>query len=1396
MVLDNCDQGMCIMNMQRKMVPSSHEWENPRIFGIGKLPPRAHLWGHPDVASALRASGTSSPWVLSLNGEWRFKWICAPQKRETEFEKPDYDDSAWSTIPVPGCWEIYGHGTPIYLNYTYPFYCNPPRVTDEPPKDWTTCSERNPVGAYRVAFFVPESMRGQRVFLHFGAARSCLYVWVNGEFVGFSKDSRLPAEFDITDLVADGENTLACEIYRYSDASYVEDQDLWRLSGIFRGVFLFSRPPVHLWDVSVHADVDADIRDAALTISYEVRNTTDCSANGLSVCVNLYDSMGKRVGDDPLMRQVILAPPAPESIVRYDTDSVVIFNPAKWTHETPRLYSVVVELLQDGKVVEAVRVKTGFRRVELCGHRFMLNGRAIKLKGMNRHEWNPQTGYVVTHEMMEQDLRLMKQGNINLVRTAHYPNDPYWYELCDEWGMLVVDEANVESHGLSYHKCALPGDMPEWEPAVVERMKRMVVRDRNHPCIVMWSLGNEAGYGNAFLRMAEICRSLDPQKRIIQYADMNAPCEIDSQTYPTPEWMLEHLRGQAIRKGEHGEETSLRQHGPYPSGRAFFMNEYTWNGGNSLGNFKDYWDVIRKYDMFLGGCIWDWADKALEVIEGGDGKARPVFSRALTPDERDSGRRFMGYGGDLGDIPNDDNFVLSGVLSANYVPKPQFWEMKAVHQPWHVEPLNMAAGHLRMDNRYDSRSLAGHILEWAWMRNGSVIFRGEQPAPDLDAGGSCEFMVAMPEPQEMHGEIFLNLWLRLSQTVAWADAGFIVAQIQLSYGTPPPLPVALTDNLPRGDVTATSEIELMETERAFSVKVDTVLYRVDKASGLISSIVIDGNELLGTPLAPDFWRVPTTCDIGWGMAEKLGVWKDEANNARTESICAESSGASIEIRALLTLVATGTALELQYVFYCSGEVEVLMKLITKTGGLPLLPRIGFTTELCNPVRVVRWYGRGPQECYADREYGALIGRYELPLDEFIHDYNVPQENANRTDIRWMQFEQTGGAGLLVRATAKPISASAWPYSAPDLAKARHPHRIVRHGRATIRIDLAQMGIGGDSGWGLMPHPEYCLAPDRQYVHTFRLRPVSRIRQVMDVLDDLQVNARIESKSNMQGFTLVEMLIVIAIIGVLASLLMPSLQAAIGGARVSVCNNRMRQQGMAYIQYTGDNFGLHPYREPAINNNHRTTGRTGPSYEWLLAPYVGAGDLRPAWGTSPTSGPPDNTAHEVYWCVEAGVVGKRGYALKYDADGAIWSAYGGQEGGLRWHYAHSAGSGEGRRWITRIKLNFWTRPSRVPFRFCSDFAVPAQNGGLTGSYDMGATGGSLHMRMQSWDRPTAFLDGHVRALVAPPYTVAKGNEIWPYPHSLHQGERHTGSDWALLNMNPYGTKNGDFWVDEY
>ena len=1003
------------------------DWENPLVFARNKLPARCAAWPCPDAAAARAATYEKAEWVHCLNGLWDFHWAPEPAQRSTNYT---------AKIPVPSCWEFQGYGVPLYSNSKYPFKADPPRVMGEPPQDFTSFRQRNPVGNYRTAFEVPADWQGRRVLLHFAGVSSAMLVWVNGQAVGYSEDSRLPAEFDVTALAHAGRNELTVEVYKYSDASYLEDQDMWRLAGIFRDVFVYCTPPVTVWDFFVQAELDAACRAGTVQLHYTLRNAMAMSAENLRVRLSLD---GQTVLEEPVTS---VAPGCGDARV---TASVPVPQPRLWSAETPQLYTAVIELLEGGRVIEARRAEVGFCRVELRDQQFTVNGRALKIKGVNRHEFDPATGWTVSRERMEQDVRLMKQANINCVRASHYPNDPRWYELCNRLGLFVLDEANVESHGLSYHKKVLPGDRPEWQPAVVDRARRMVLRDRQHPCVVLWSLGNEAGYGSAFLAMREAIRAADPLLRPMQYADMNRAADMDSQTYPTTEWLLQHVAGKAKRKGEHGESANEEQHGPYPSGKPFLMNEYAHAMGNSLGNFQDYWDVVEKYPMLIGGFIWEWVDQT---------------PYKLWPD----GKKHFAYGGDFGDQPNDGVFCCKGLVNAERLPRPHYWEAQKVQQYIKVRAEDLAQGRVRIRNDYAFTSLAAFAAEWTLEADGVAV--GGGPLERLDIAPGAERVVQLPwgAPAWQAGkEYFLTLRFRLPARTAWAEAGHVVAWEQLAV---PALP--LTPAAPAGAAWQRDGADWVATS-------GESMLRVSGATGNLSSWKSGGREQLVAPLRLNLWRVPTDNDNGWKVPKKMGAWKDAVAKAQLQSLV----GHGARLEAVWKLPVGATTARMAFDTRADGSVCVTVTLQPE-GKAPELPRVGVQCALPGALERVRWFGRGPHENYFDRKSGAAVGIFRSTLGEWITHYVRPQENANRTDVRWIEFTDAAGRGVRVQAEGRPFGVSAWPYAAEDLAAATHDHELPRRDFVTVNLDGWQMGVGGDTSWGLPVHEEYRLPAKNAY----------------------------------------------------------------------------------------------------------------------------------------------------------------------------------------------------------------------------------------------------------------------------------------------------------------------------
>ena len=1027
------------------------EIEDVRVFGINKLPARTTVWPNASIEKAQKSNYDNNEWVTSLNGEWAFSWSPEPSQRPITFYKPEFDISGWKTIPVPSTMERQGYGTAIYTNSTYPFKVDPPRVMSEPEKWFTTYKERNPVGSYRREFEVPAAWKNKQIMLHFAGVSSAMYVWVNGRQVGYSEDSRLPADFDITNyLLPDKKNILAVEVYKYSDGSYLEDQDYWRLSGIFRDVFLRAVPKITLWDVYAQPEVDLQTDNGKLTLWVSPANFAKRTAKNLSLTVSVKSPTGEFL----LQHKELKLPTvkngfAPEMALQtFDLGKI-----QKWFVENPVLYTVLVELKQKGKVIEAYRLPLAFRKMEVRGNVLSFNGKPLKIRGVNRHEFSPEQGWYVTAEEMEKDIRLMKQANVNFVRNAHYPNDPRWYELCDRYGMMVMDEANVESHGLSYHKRVLPGDQPDWTTVCVDRMKRMVIRDRQFPSVTMWSLGNEAGYGNAFMEMNKTTRATDPEQRTIQYADMNLAADVDSQTYPSLYWLLEHVQNKAKRKGEQGQSSNEEQHGKYPSGKPFLMNEYAHAMGNSLGNFLDYWDVIYAYPQLAGGFVWDWVNQSMY-------KDLP------------NGKKGHLYGGDFGDRPNDGNFMINGIIASDRTKNPHFEEFRKVYQPVAFRLADKENLEIELKNYELTGNLKNYTFSYEVLENGERTSSGILPAADVLPLESKKISFKNQIRFDKNKEVFVKFQLSLAQKTLWADKGYVVAWEQFQLSDKRTVAFDLSKNR--------NEKPVLKSDSTYlELKTKNALLKFNKKSGLLAEFIVAGDTLIRSEMRYNFWRALTDNDKGWKADSKLKVWKTEAENyvvKRFESKLLATN--ELNVIAEVIFKRTQTSATLNYTVYPTGmlKMEVAYNIPTTA---PAVPRLGLQVETDKALNQLKWYGRGPHESYQDRKTSAAFGIYDSSISEWITPYVRPQENANRTELRWLQLANNSGQGIQIVADSTSIfSASAWPYTQQTLENARHDYELNNHPNTTLNIDCLQMGVGGDNSWGMPVHDQYMIFPGK------------------------------------------------------------------------------------------------------------------------------------------------------------------------------------------------------------------------------------------------------------------------------------------------------------------------------
>lgn len=1018
-------------------------WEDPQVNEMQRLPMRTSFFAFENAEVAAIGDRTRSTRYLSLNGQWSFKWARNPSERPTGFQLPQFDVSDWEKIAVPGNWELLGYDTPHYVNIEYVFPANQPYLPDD----------YNPVGSYRRSFEVPAGWQGQQVILHFGAVNSAYYVWVNGLQAGYSEDAKLPAEFDVTSLLRPGRNEIAVEVYRFSDGSYLEDQDMWSLSGIERDVFLFARPQHHVADLRIDAGLAADNATGTLGVTVDLSTGKESAAAGVNV--RLLDGE----------REILARTLGPRRAVSRTLD-VRIPGIQPWSAESPRLYTLETTLRsRDGKLLEVIRREVGFRRVEVSDGLLKVNGQPIVIRGVNRHEHDPEFGRVVSRERMEQDIRLMKQLNVNALRTAHYPNDPYIYELADRYGLYVMDEANIESHEyMQMGDQAKPplgredfqlGFKPEWELAHLQRVERMVQRDRNHPSIIMWSLGNEAGIGPTFEKAAALVKKIDPSRPVTYggYGQENRHTPLPYSEVYTPMYdsvadMIDYARS------DH----------PQPMVQA----EYAHAMGNSLGNFQEYWDAVYAHRKLQGGYIWDWVDQTLYKT---------------APD----GRRYFAYGGDFGESPrpDSDNFLANGIVQSDRTLNPHAWEMKKVYQP--IAFAMAEEGSLRVTNRHDFIDLAGFDFHWRLEVDGEEVGRGTIAMPLIAAGKTAN--VQLPgeviKPAEGHESFLIVEAVAKAGTIPMVEQGAIVAWEQFALDSEPtavPLPAA-------------SRAQVRASKDTLEVAANKNTLVFDLRSGELTSWSSNGRELLIAGLTPNLWRAPTDNDSGanW-LLRTSSIWKTATADKALMSFSHRQEGTAIVVSSAYRLGGDTARFTIDYRIDGSGMVEVTGGLQPLAEKLPLLPRIGMNLQLQGRYRHLEWFGRGPHENYWDRKTSAAVGRYRSTVAEQYHDYSRPQETGNKSDVRWFSLRDEEGFGLAF-AGAELIGFSALPVLQSDLDHDRSRSAPNRHGGlvpfrdlVSINIDHRQMGVGGDNSWGAMPMAKYRL-PAGTYSWRFRMAPV-------------------------------------------------------------------------------------------------------------------------------------------------------------------------------------------------------------------------------------------------------------------------------------------------------------------
>ncbi|MBR07330.1 MAG: beta-galactosidase [Rickettsiales bacterium] len=1020
------------------------EWQNPEIFQINREYPHADFYRYPSEQEALTNQNyQNSPFYQSLNGTWKFNWVKKPADKPEFFFIEEYDVSGWSDITVPGNWEMHGFGVPIYTNVKYPFPNNPPYID----------LDYNPVGSYVRQFEISDSWEDKDVFLHFGAVRSSMYIWVNGQFVGYNEGSKTPAEFNITKYLKPGENKLAVEVYRWSDASYMEDQDFWRLSGMDRDVYLYATPKVTVSDFTAVADLDENYKNGVLDVNIKLRNATKKNVQSDQVSIQLLDGEELLFNENKNVRISAES----ESIVSFAS---TISQVKPWSAETPYLYNLLVTHKDSkGHVVESFSHKLGFRKVEIKNSQLLVNGVPIYIKGVNLHDHDETTGHVISEELTLTDLRVMKENNINAIRCSHYPKDPHFYKMCDQYGFYVVDEANIETHGLGTTNQGLDNDLnrqaihpayqPQWKDMHLDRTIRMFERDKNFTSVIIWSLGNEAGNGENFFATYKWLKEHDTS-RPVQYegAKKYKNTDIYAPMYEGISDMIKYVENDPTR--------------PY------IQCEYAHAMGNSVGNLQDYWDVIEKYDVLQGGFIWDWVDQGL---------------KAKTPE----GHEYWAYGGDLGGqyLQNDRNFCLNGIVNPDRSSHPALFEVKKVYQYIKFTDFDKASKSLTIKNGYAFIDVSKFDFSWTLLKNGEKVAEDSFDPGDLLASETKEVTLDLPDMDG--GEYFLNLSATLKKEDQLLKAGHEVAkeQFQLSNTA-----------FYSWNKNALGTINASSNSDEINIKGADFAMNFDKKSGHLISLDYGNGNVLLNPINPNFWRSTTDNDFGFKMPDKLGVWKNATFEQTLSDISVSENGkvknGFVTIIASYHLEKVGD-LTITYAVNAKGEILVKNELTDVASDLPMLPRFGNNMVLNNAYQNVSWYGRGPFENYEDRNSAAFVGKYDSKVGELYFPYIRPQENGYKTDVRNVEFINSQGYGVGFYATDAPLSFSAHHQLNSDFDEGKnkiqkHTYDIPVRSLVSVNIDFKQMGVGGDTSWGARPHVEYQI-PANEMNYQYIIKPI-------------------------------------------------------------------------------------------------------------------------------------------------------------------------------------------------------------------------------------------------------------------------------------------------------------------
>ncbi|MEN8193227.1 MAG: glycoside hydrolase family 2 TIM barrel-domain containing protein [Bacteroidota bacterium] len=1036
-----------ILLMTFSTIAQLKDWEIPELISINKEAPHATLIPFTSDNAAIKADRYSSKYMQLLNDNWKFNWCEKPSDRPQNFYEVNFDDANWDEIPVPSNWQMHGYDAPIYLNIPYPFEKNPPYIEHS----------NNPVGSYRYEFSVNNNLKDSEIFIHFDGVESAFYLWINGEKVGYSQGSRTPAEFNITQYLKEGNNILAAEVYRWSDGSYLECQDFWRLSGIFRNVYLYSTPKTHIRDFEVKTDLDDSYNNALLSVTAKVINYGDSASKNDRVEISLLDENGEFVQQKILAQnKSVLIYPGEESIIHLRSE---IKSPKKWSAEYPNLYTLILRLINENdEVIEVLSSKIGFREVEMKNGQLNVNGQPILVKGVNRHDHHPRTGHYVTEESMIQDIVLMKQNNINTVRTSHYPNDPLWYELCDKYGIYVIDEANIESHGMGYKPENTLANRPEWKEAHIDRIRRMVERDKNHPSVIIWSMGNEAGDGTNFEAGSNWIHHRDPSRPVhYERAGLRSHVDMYTPMYSGIGW--------------------LEKYGQTYDDRPLILCEYAHAMGNSVGNLQDYWDVIEKYDVLQGGCIWDWVDQGL-----------------YKKNEYDE--EYYAYGGDFGEKHHDVNFCMNGIVKSERETTAKINEVKKVYQNIEFNEWRWNQKRIQIKNKFFFTNLNEFDFRWEIIEDGKTIQSGSLEdiylEPQRYIGVTIPYEKISPKPGK---EYWLNIYASLKKDQLWTKKGHIVAAEQLK------LPIYSELKINKEESKEKLKVVENDNQIIASNKYFEVVF--DRTKGTINEYRVDEIEYFKKGPEPNFWRAPTDNDFGNGMQKRCIDWKTAGENRKVSKFSIETlDQAEVVILFELELPNVNSKQYITYNISGDGTIRVQNKFSPGETELPELPRFGMNMFIPKDYENVTWFGRGPHENYWDRKTSAFVGLYKARVDELYEEYSSVQETGNRCDNRWVAFQNEDGNGILFKGEPT-IDFSALFYTLDDLTSEtrgdKHAYELKRNDFISVNIDYKQTGVGGDNSWGARTHNKYTLIP-QVYSYSYVIVPVTNDEKLNEIIN--------------------------------------------------------------------------------------------------------------------------------------------------------------------------------------------------------------------------------------------------------------------------------------------------------